>query len=97
MTTTNEIHALPVSDNPAETFAVGSYLADEMQARGWSAEELARRSRLPLPTITGIIDGAVLIIPSMSAKLAAAMGTSEGLWLRLDHAHRVAVRGRASP
>ncbi len=91
------IRTLPVSGNPAETFPAGAYLADEMQARGWTAGHLATITRMKLSTITGIIDGTVLVIPSTSARLSEAFGTSEGLWLRLDHAHRVAVKAPQAP
>lgn len=81
---------------PAEVTPVGEYIRDEVEARGWTLDMLARRMGLdevpafvlneePMP---GNLDERA----RMADRLALALGTSSELWLAMDLTHRRAER-----
>lgn len=65
-------------------FPPGEFIAEELDARGWAQEDLARILGKPLPTINKIIKGKTSITPETAKKLAAAFGTSAELWMNLE-------------
>lgn len=78
---------------------VGEFVRDEMEARGWDANEMARRMcerpedfavhRLCLDIMFEVRDPLVRLGETADA-LARAFGTSATLWTRLDEAWRAA-------
>ena len=77
-------------------FPPGSQIAEELEARGWSQEDLARITGRPLCTINEIIKGKKAITSETALDLAAAFGTSAELWLGLENDYRLSLsqRGR---
>ncbi|MBL4698184.1 MAG: helix-turn-helix domain-containing protein [Phycisphaerales bacterium] len=69
---------------PAEVFPPGDFIAEELDARGWAQEDLARILAKPLPTVNKIIKGKTAITPATAKKLSAAFGTSAELWMNLE-------------
>lgn len=69
----------------AELFPVGEFLAEELVARGWSAEEFARFTGLPIELVSGIISGEGELTDQVATKIGQALGTSAELWLGLHH------------
>lgn len=79
---------------PAEAFPVGSFIAEELEARGWSVADLAARmpgnfirNALVLQVII-IVRSPTLTLGSMAEKLAGAFGTSPEFWHGLEKQYR---------
>ena len=79
----------------AELFPVGEFLAEELTARGWSQEEFARFTRLPMGFVPGIISGEGELTDQVATKIGQALGTSAELWLGL-HDDYLAWQGTQS-
>ena len=69
---------------PAEVFAPGEFLADELEARGWSQVELAEILGRPPRLVSEIIAGKRAISPETAIGLSAAFGTSPQFWMNLE-------------
>lgn len=69
---------------PAEVFPPGEFIEEELEARNWTQEDLARILGKPLPTINKIIRGKTSVIPDTAKKLAAAFGNSAQFWMNLE-------------
>ncbi len=74
---------------PAEVFAPGEFLAEELEARGWSQIELAEILGRPPRLISEIISNKRSITPETAVGLAAAFGTSAQLWMNLETAYQL--------
>lgn len=72
-------------------FPPGEYIRDELEARGWTQEDLAAILGRPLSAVNQIIKGNKAITPQTAHELAAAFGTSAGLWLNLESAYQLAL------
>lgn len=75
--------------NPAEVFPPGEFLADELEARGWTQSEFADIIRRPQRTVNEIIGGRRQITPETARELAAALGSSAQFWLNLESAYQL--------
>ena len=62
----------------------GEHIAEELQALGMSAAELARRLSVPTNRITAIINGQRGITGDTALRLAHFFGTSAQFWLNLQ-------------
>ncbi|MGH9905812.1 MAG: HigA family addiction module antitoxin, partial [Pyrinomonadaceae bacterium] len=74
---------------PAEVFAPGEFLAEELEARGWSQIELAEILARPPRLINEIIAGKRAITPETAKGLAAAFETSPQLWMNLETSYQL--------
>jgi HTH-type transcriptional regulator / antitoxin HigA len=72
---------------PAEVFPPGEFLADELDARGWTQLEFAEIIRRPPKVVNEIIAGKKAITPETARELAAAFGTSPHYWMNLQTAY----------
>lgn len=66
----------------------GEFLADHLEAMGLSQADLARRVKLPEPTIRGIIEDGKAIDPDMADRLESALGMPADVWLNLENGYR---------
>jgi HTH-type transcriptional regulator/antitoxin HigA len=71
----------------AEVFPAGEFLADELEARGWTQAEFAEVVGRPPQFVSEIISGKKEITRESAAQIAAALGTSTELWLNLQDAY----------
>lgn len=86
------------------SFHVGEFLKDEMDARGWTAEDVARRMggddpRVDLLCVELTIhvdDPGLLLDETTSEKLGRAFGVSPKFFSRLDQAYRQHAAERRS-
>lgn len=62
----------------------GETLAEELETRGWSQSELARRMGRPVQAINEIIRGVKQITAETALQLGHVLGTSAELWMRLE-------------
>jgi len=74
---------------PAETFAPGVYLSDELDARGWTQVEFADIIDRPASVVNQIVKGKRAVTAEIAKELAAALGTSAEMWLNLEAAYRL--------
>ena len=62
----------------------GEHLAEELEALGMSASELARKLDVPPNRITGILNGQRGLTGDTALRLAHFFGTSAEFWLNLQ-------------
>jgi len=86
-----------------EAFPPGEYLADELQARGWTVAQFAEVLGRPVQAVSEIINGRKEITTETAVEIGAALGTGPEVWLRLQDAyhlwtlgHDTALQGRAA-
>ena len=68
----------------AEVFPAGEFLADELDARGWTQAEFAAILDRPAQFFFEIISGKKEITRESAAQIGAALGTSAEMWLSLQ-------------
>src|SRR5882724_2310510 len=71
---------------PAEVFPPGEFLADELEARGWTQTEFAEIIGRPQKLVNDIANGKRSVTPETAAHFAAAFGTSAQFWMNLESA-----------
>ncbi|SDM95767.1 ImmA/IrrE family metallo-endopeptidase [Afipia sp. GAS231] len=75
---------------PAETFAPGEFIRDELEARGWTQADLAQIMGRPTRLINELIAGKKQITPDTARGLSTAFGDDDPLyWMNLDSAYRL--------
>jgi HTH-type transcriptional regulator/antitoxin HigA len=75
---------------PAEVFAPGEFIADELKARNWSQVELAEIMDRPPRLISELVAGKRAITPETAKGLGAAFGTGAEFWMNLERDFRLA-------
>jgi len=75
---------------PAEVFAPGEFIGEELEARGWSQIELAEIMGRPARLISELISGKRAITPETAKGLGAALGTGPEYWMNLERDYRLA-------
>ncbi len=74
----------------------GEYIAEELEARGWSEYKLAKESRLPLDVVRGILLCAIDINANHAAALATAFGVSPLFFRNLQATYDTWILVRAT-
>jgi HTH-type transcriptional regulator/antitoxin HigA len=74
---------------PARITSAGAILRRELAARGWTQRDLAEVLGRPQQAISEIVQGSKRITAETALELAAALGTSAEVWLRLDAGHQL--------
>ncbi|MBV2182040.1 MAG: HigA family addiction module antidote protein [Castellaniella sp.] len=74
---------------PAEVFAPGEFLREELEARGWSQQELADILGRPPRLVSELISGKRGITPETALGLADALGTSPDYWMNLESQYQL--------
>lgn len=69
---------------PITAIHPGEHLAEELEALGMSATELARQLKVPTNRITGILNGQRAITGDTALRLGHFFGTSPQFWLNLQ-------------
>ena len=69
---------------PITAIHPGEHLAEELEALGMSATELARQLKVPTNRITGILNGQRAITSDTALRLGHFFGTSPQFWLNLQ-------------
>ena len=76
---------------PARITSAGAILRRELAARRWTQRDLAEVMGRPQQAISEIVQGSKRITAETALELAAALGTSAEVWLRLDAGHWLRV------
>lgn len=83
---------------PAEVFAPGELIRDEMEARGWSEADLAALLGRPRRDVAELLGGRLAITPETASELGDAFGVDPRFWMDLEATYRLsATREVASP
>jgi HTH-type transcriptional regulator/antitoxin HigA len=69
---------------PVQVQPPGHHLKQELEERGWSQVELAEILARPPRLISEILGGKRAITPETAKGLGAALGTSAGMWMKLE-------------
>jgi addiction module HigA family antidote len=69
----------------------GEHLAEELEALGMSATELARQLKVPTNRITGILNGQRAITGDTALRLGHFFGTSPEFWLNLQSLYELRI------
>ncbi len=77
--------------SPAEVFPPGEFIREELEARGWTQEDLSRILDRPIKTVNQIITAKKQITPDTAVELSQAFGTSAEFWLNLESAYRLSL------
>lgn len=73
----------------AEVFPPGEFLREELEARGWSQQELSDILDRPARLISEVIAGKRAITPETAKGLADAFGTSADYWMNLESQYQL--------
>ena len=74
---------------PAEVFAPGEFIKEELEARGWTQDDLAEIMGRPVRLINEIIATKRGITPETAKGLGDAFGTGAQFWMNLESAYRL--------
>ena len=74
---------------PARNVPPGAIIREEIAARGWMQEDLARIMGRPVQAISEILSAKKQITPETALGLAAAFGTSAEMWLNMEMKYRL--------
>lgn len=74
---------------PAEVFAPGEYLRDELEERGWTVTEFAEIIGRPIQAVSEILNAKKDITPETAVSFSEALGTTAELWLNLQTAYKL--------
>src|SRR6266700_6710603 len=69
---------------PTTAIHPGEHLAEELDALGMSAAELARQLKVPTNRVTGILNGQRAVTGDTALRLGHFFGTSAEFWLNLQ-------------
>jgi HTH-type transcriptional regulator / antitoxin HigA len=69
----------------------GEFIREEMKAKGWTQDDLARILGRPLPTINRILLGKHAILPEMAIALGAAFNVAPEVWMSREAAYRLSL------
>ena len=74
-----------------EAYPPGELIREEMEARGWSQQDLANVMGTSQVTVCQLLSAKRSVTLETAQALAAAFGTSAELWLNLDAQYRLAI------
>src|SRR5258706_10024104 len=80
--------------NVAEAFPPGEFIKEELEARGWTQEDLADITGRQSSIISGLVNGKRAVSPDIASELAAAFGTSAQFWMNLETSYRLFAETR---
>lgn len=73
----------------AEAFSPGDFLAEELEARGWTQVEFAEIIERPTELIGEIVRGKKQITTDTAILIGNTLGTSAELWLNLERQYQL--------
>ena len=77
--------------NPAEVFSPGEFIKEELEARGWTQEDLAEILGRPFRLVNELVGGKRGITPETAKGLGSAFGTRAQLWMNLESSYRLSL------
>lgn len=80
-------------DSTFSDYAPGTYLAEELEARGIEQNQFAKMIEMSEEQFGRLIRGESKILISTAAKLERLLGTSFMMWLNLDRVYQSKKKG----
>ena len=74
---------------PHIVFSPGEIIRDELEARGWTQAKFAEILGRPYQVVNGILNGKREITPETALQIAAALGSSAEMWVRMEAEYRL--------
>ena len=74
---------------PAMVISPGESIQEELEARGWTQRQLAKKMGRPVRAVSEIIRGKRAISGLLALDLAAAFGTSAEMWIGMEARYRL--------
>lgn len=74
---------------PAEVFPPGDMIREELEARGWSQQDLAAIMGTNHALVSEIVNSKRAITPETAVALSRAFGTSPELWMNLEASYQL--------
>lgn len=74
----------------------GEHLAEQLEALGMSAAELARQLKVPTNRITAILNGQRAVTGDTALRLGHFFGTSAELWMNLQKLYELRIAAQKS-
>ena len=81
--------------NVAEAFPPGEFIREELEARGWTQEDLAEIMGRQPSIISGLVNAKRAVSPEIASDLAATFGTTAQFWMNLETAYQLFIESRA--
>ena len=81
--------------NVAEAFPPGEFIREELEARGWTQEDLAEIMGRQSSIISGLVNAKRAVSPEIASDLAATFGTTAQFWMNLETAYQLFIESRA--
>lgn len=78
----------------AEIFPPGEFIKEELEARGWTQEDLAEIMGRQSSVISGLVNGKRAVSPDIASDLAATFGTTAQFWMNLETAYQLFTESR---
>ena len=82
---------------PDYTVAPGEIAQEHLDLNGWSEEEFARKCKLPLDTINGVIAGTTRVTSFIAARFERILGVRADTWLSLEQMYREGLENGIMP
>ena len=79
---------------PVEPFHPAEYINDEMEARGWTQDDLADVMGITRRQLVNLIQGKSGVTPDTAHRLAGAFGQDAETWMHLQVAFEIAVAAK---
>lgn len=76
---------------PAQVLPPGEFIKEEMEARGWTQEELATVMGRPRRLIGELLSGDKNLTPETACDLGEAFGTGPEVWMNLEATYRLSL------
>ena len=73
---------------PAELFIPGEFIQEELDARGWSHQDLATKMNADLRLVNTLVSGGLKITPEIASSLGEAFDVARAFFLNLAVGHR---------
>jgi HTH-type transcriptional regulator / antitoxin HigA len=73
----------------AEVFPPGDFIKEEIDARGWTQNDLADITGKSVRLISEVISGKRAVTPDTARALADAFGTSAQIWMNMESAYQL--------
>lgn len=75
---------------PAEVFAPGEFIQEELEVRGWTQSDLAEIMGRDAALVSGLATGKRAVSPETARGLGDAFGTGAAFWLNLESSYQLA-------
>ena len=79
----------------AEAFPPGEFVKEELEARGWTQEDLAEIIGRQTSVVNAIINAKRAISPDLASDLGTAFGTGPEYWMNLETMYQLFIKGDA--